>query len=256
MKKSLSFTDIILYLISTFVILGMSIFLSVFFQTESQIYFDSASYGAFLNTIYISRLYYCLYEETKNPYILFYFPRDIEKINSYSSLEKCFSTISINYKDLFENQSSDNKIILKYNIRNLSEVPIFLFYNVKNKSKIWVKDQAKQLFFDEQKDIWSTFLDIIFPIPKIIDTINKFTTKIELESNPENLIKCDSDKSYYISSIFTLPFLSIDTKRNLYSVNVYKFIRVRGKECKKVTYISNIDPNTGKRNLEVVQETC
>lgn len=256
MKKSLSFTDIILYLVSVFVILGVSMYLSIFIQTENQQFFDMTSYSTFLNTIYASRLYYCLYEETKDPYLLFYFPAGIDKINSYSSIEKCYSIITTNIMELVENQSSKDSIVLKYNIRNLSEIPIFAFLDLKTGNKIWIKSYIDQLFIDERKnDIWNKIVDSIFPFPRIIDTINKFITKIELELNPEYLLSCNTDRSYYISTVFTLPFLSVDTKRNLYSVNVYKFVKIRGKECKKIV-ISYTTDQQGRRQISYKSENC
>ncbi|MEM0379196.1 MAG: hypothetical protein QXG71_00295 [Nanopusillaceae archaeon] len=259
MKKSLSFTDIILYLISIFSVVGVAIYLSAFFQVENQVLFDTNSYGYFLNTIYVQRLYYCIYDEIKDPYYLFYFPAEIEKINDYSSLKNCFTIISNEYKELLENKTEIDSIIIKYNIRNVSEVPIFLFYDLKNKRKIWIKEHGKDLFYDEQKNIWNSFLDYINPINwfmKNIELMDKAISMLEYESNIENLLSCDTDRTYYISTIMSLPILAINTKRELYAINTYKFIRIRGKECKKVIYTFIKNPETGKRTIEVKEEKC
>ncbi|MEM4588032.1 MAG: hypothetical protein QXW13_00725 [Nanopusillaceae archaeon] len=259
MKKSLSFTDIILYLISIFAIVGMAMYLSVFFQVDHQILFDTASYGYFLNTIYVQRLYYCIYDEVNNPYYLFYVPAEVEKINNYNSLSRCFTIISNQYREVLENITEKDRIIIKYNLRNISEVPIFLFYDVKNKKKIWIKEHGKDLFYDERKNIWDSFLDYMITInwfKKGIELMGKVRTMIEYESNIENLLSCGTDRTYYISTVMSLPVLTINTKRELYSVNTYKFVRIRGKECKKVTYTFTRDPQTGRRTVDIKEEKC
>lgn len=257
MKKSLSFTDIVLYLISVFVILGVSMYLSVFFQTENQVFFDMTSYSLFLNTIYKNRLYYCLYKETKDPYILFYLPEKIEKINSYSSLlEKCYTVVGTSISELVENKSEKDTIILKYNTRNIAEIPIFVFLDLKNNEKIWIYSHAKKLFKDEKKrDLWSNIVNFVFPVMRLIDAVRKFIQKIEFESNPENFLSCSSDRAYYISAVFTLPFLSIDTKRDLYTINIYKFIKIKGKECKKIIISQTVDQQ-GRRQTSYKSESC
>jgi hypothetical protein len=138
--RALSLKDIIEYIAAAVIIIFAFFVIAIlyaFFNIES---YSQYMYQQFTNSLLIDRLNYCLYESTKNPFLLFYAP-NVNIINKYNdTYQKCFMNISGTFY-YFINQSNESGK-LKYTYLNFSynDYIYFFFYNINNINKSYSYD--------------------------------------------------------------------------------------------------------------------
>ncbi|MFZ8855617.1 MAG: hypothetical protein ACO2OX_00235 [Candidatus Nanopusillus sp.] len=138
--RALSLKDVIEYIAAAVIIIFAFFVIAIlyaFFNIES---YSQYMYQQFTNSLLIDRLNYCLYESTKNPFLLFYAP-NVNIINKYNdTYQKCFMNISGTFY-YFINQSNESGK-LKYTYLNFSynDYIYFFFYNINNINKSYSYD--------------------------------------------------------------------------------------------------------------------
>ena len=138
--RALSLKDIIEYIAAAVIIIFAFFVIALlyaFFNIES---YSQYMFQQFTNSLLIDRLNYCLYESTKNPFLLFYAP-NVNIINKYNdTYQKCFMNISGTFYYFINQTNESNK--LKYTYLNFSynSYVYFFFYNINNINKSYSYD--------------------------------------------------------------------------------------------------------------------
>ena len=138
--RALSLTDIIEYIAAAVVIIFAFFIIAIFYAFFNIESYSQYMFQQFTNSLLIDRLNYCLYESTKNPFLLFYAP-NVNIINKYNdTYQKCFMNISGTFY-YFINQSNESGK-LKYTYLNFSynDYIYFFFYNINNINKSYSYD--------------------------------------------------------------------------------------------------------------------
>jgi len=130
--RSLSLKDIIEYIAAAVVIIFAFFVIAILYALFNIESYSEYTYQQFTNSLLIDRLNYCLYENTKNPLLLFYAPNQ-NIINKYNdTYQQCFMNISGTFY-YFTNQSNQsNKFIYTYLNFSYDDYIYFFFYNINN----------------------------------------------------------------------------------------------------------------------------
>jgi len=280
--RGISITDILMYIIATVVIVGLAFYLAFFLDVTVSVSLSSEDYLLFLNSLYLNRINYCIYLATNDSTYLFYFVKDMnvsssKEISNY--LKDCFSRVISNVSILEGNYSTNsdedlrklseyvclsedpnfisyikstykNSIILIYQPKQISTVPVFAYINVSNYSKIgWIMEPA--IFLLEQEGYSG---DIIFKIlggisNVIIPGTSSIWKDIEdyirnkiiesIENSAGNSINCKNGNGYSILPMFSLQTMVVDTQRNLYVLSIHQFSMVKNLGEETVLIIDN-----------------
>jgi len=292
--RGISITDILMYIIATVVIVGLAFYFALFLDITLSMSLSSEDYLLFLNSLYLNRINYCIYLATNDSTYLFYFVKDMNissssEISNY--LRDCFSRVISNVSMLEGNYSTSsdedlrrlseyvclfedpnfidyvkntykNSIILIYQPKQISTVPVFAYINVSNYSKIgWIMEPA--IFLLEQEGYSG---DIIFKIlGRVSNVIVPGTSSIwkniedyirnkiieGIKNSTETSINCKVGSGYSILPMFSLQTMVVDTQRNLYVLSVHQFSMVKnlGEET-----VIILDRNTGKIKNTTISE--
>jgi len=292
--RGISITDILMYIMAMVIIIGVSIYLIFFFDVTVSMSLSSENYLLFLNSLYLNRINYCIYLATKDPTYLFYFVRDMnisssKDVSNY--LKDCFSRVISNVSILVGNYSTDsdedlkrlseyvcssedpnfinyvkntykNSVILIYQPKQISTVPVFAYINISNTDQIgWITEPAILLLEQEGYGgsmifkILSGVSSIIIPGISFIwrDLEDYIKNKIieDISNSAESFINCKASEGYSILPMFSLQTMVVDTYRNLYVLSVHQFSMVKnlGKET-----VIIFDRNTGKTSSTTISE--
>jgi len=289
--RGISITDILMYIIATVVIVGFAFYLALFLNVTASVSLSSEDYLLFLNSLYLSRINYCMYLATNDSNYLFYFVKDMnvsssKEISNY--LKDCFSRVISNVSILVGNYSTKSdedlkrlseyvcmyedpnfiadiksaykdSVILIYQPKQISTVPVFAYINISNYSKIgWIMEPA--IFLLEQEGYSG---DIIFKILGGISNIivpgtSSIWKNIEdyirnkiiegIRKNAENSINCKVGNGYSILPMFSIQTMVVDTQRNLYVLSVHQFSMVKnlGEETALI-----VDNNGNIKNVTI-----
>jgi hypothetical protein len=138
--RALSLKDIIEYIAAAVVIIFVFFVIALlyaFFNIES---YSQYMFQQFTNSLLIDRLNYCLYESTKNPFLLFYAP-NVNIINKYNdTYQKCFMNISGTFYYFINQTNESNKLIYTYLNFSYNSYIYFFFYNINNINKSYSYD--------------------------------------------------------------------------------------------------------------------
>jgi hypothetical protein len=138
--RALSLKDIIEYIAAAVIIIFAFFVIAIlyaFFNIES---YSQYMFQQFTNSLLIDRLNYCLYESTKNPFLLFYAP-NVNIINKYNdTYQKCFMNMSGTFYYFINQTNESNKLIHKYLNFSYNSYVYFFFYNINNINKSYSYD--------------------------------------------------------------------------------------------------------------------
>jgi hypothetical protein len=138
--RALSLKDIIEYIAAAVIIIFAFFVIAIlyaFFNIES---YSQYMFQQFTNSLLIDRLNYCLYESTKNPFLLFYAP-NVNIINKYNdTYQKCFMNMSGTFYYFINQTNESNKLIYKYLNFSYNSYVYFFFYNINNINKSYSYD--------------------------------------------------------------------------------------------------------------------
>ncbi|MDT7890662.1 MAG: hypothetical protein RQ869_01175 [Candidatus Nanopusillus sp.] len=138
--RALSLKDIIEYIAAAVIIIFAFFVIAIlyaFFNIES---YSQYMFQQFTNSLLIDRLNYCLYESTKNPFLLFYAP-NVNIINKYNdTYQKCFMNISGTFYYFINQTNESNKLIYTYLNFSYNSYIYFFFYNINNINKSYSYD--------------------------------------------------------------------------------------------------------------------
>jgi hypothetical protein len=130
--RSLSLKDIIEYIAAAVVIIFAFFVIAILYALLSVESYSEYTYQQFTNSLLVDRLNYCLYEETRNPLLLFYAPNP-NIINEYSDVyQQCFMNISGTLYYYLNQSNQSNKIIYTYLNFSYDDYIYFFFYNINN----------------------------------------------------------------------------------------------------------------------------
>jgi len=130
--RSLSLKDIIEYIAAAVVIIFTFFVIAILYALLNVESYSQYTYQQFTNSLLIDRLNYCLYENTKNPLLLFYAPNP-NIINEYNNTyQQCFMNISGTFYYFTNESNQSNKFIYTYLNFSYDDYIYFFFYNINN----------------------------------------------------------------------------------------------------------------------------
>ena len=130
--RSLSLKDIIEYIAAAVVIIFTFFVIAILYALFNIESYSEYTYQQFTNSLLIDRLNYCLYENTKNPLLLFYAPNQ-NIINKYNdTYQQCFMNISGTFYYFINQSNQSNKFIYTYINFSYDDYIYFFFYNINN----------------------------------------------------------------------------------------------------------------------------
>jgi hypothetical protein len=130
--RSLSLKDIIEYIAAAVVIIVTFFIIAILYALLNVESYSEYTYQQFTNSLLIDRLNYCLYENTKNPLLLFYAPNP-NIINEYNNIyQQCFMNISGTFYYFTNESNQSNKVIYTYLNFSYDDYIYFFFYNINN----------------------------------------------------------------------------------------------------------------------------
>jgi len=130
--RSLSLKDIIEYIAAAVVIIFAFFIIAILYALLNVESYSQYTYQQFTNSLLIDRLNYCLYENTKNPLLLFYAPNP-NIINKYKDVyQQCFMNISGSFYYFTNVSNQSNKFIYTYLNFSYDDYIYFFFYNINN----------------------------------------------------------------------------------------------------------------------------
>jgi len=265
MMRGISISDIVLYIIATVVIVGLSFYFAFFISAQYSVSLNSDTYLLFLNSLYSYRINYCLYNITSNPTYLFFFLKDMD-FSNIKGIHNCFSKVITNVRVLEGNYStySDDDLkrlslsicgqedsnfisfiennykncdILIYREKNISSVPIFSYYDIYNSKLGWITETARSLLDQEesQKGFLEGLLENIFKVVSPIgylayEYLKDYYKNLLFESlktSSETFISCNLDREYSIFPLYSVQNLVVDTNRRLYVLSTMHFSKVK-----------------------------
>lgn len=138
--RSLSIKDIIEYIAAAVVIIFAFFVIAILYALLSVESYSEYTYQQFTNSLLVDRLNYCLYEDTKNPLLLFYAP-NLNIINEYSYVyQQCFMNISGTLYYYLNQSNQSNKVIYTYLNFSYDDYIYFFFYDINNISNSYSYD--------------------------------------------------------------------------------------------------------------------
>jgi len=266
--KGISISEVLMYIIAVVIIVGLTFYFAFFLNVSASASMASENYLLFLNSLYLNRINYCTYLATNDSNYLFYFVRDmnisnIKELPDY--IKNCFSRVienvnilkgnysvnsdedlkrlseeicgydSDNFKNIIKNEY-ENCIILIYQTKEMSTVPIFAYINTSSNNVSWILEPAKALLEQEKtseytEDWNKKVLMVLFPpgylLYRWVQEYHENQLIQSLEKNAESLVSCTADRSYSIVPAFALQSLVVDTNRNLYVLSVMQFSKTK-----------------------------
>jgi hypothetical protein len=130
--RSLSLKDIIEYITAAVIIIFVFFVIAILYTLFNIESYSEYTYQQFTNSLLIDRLNYCLYENTKNPLLLFYAPNQ-NIINKYNNIyQQCFMNISGTFYYFINQSNQSNKFIYTYLNFSYNDYIYFFFYNINN----------------------------------------------------------------------------------------------------------------------------
>ncbi len=259
MMRSIAIYDVLLYVITAVVVIGLSFYFTMLIRATYSVSLDSNTYLLFLNSLYASRLNYCIYTVTHDPKYLFYLDKDIDTSNiPKEALEKCFSKVTLNTVIILGNFSLSNEkdlerlsqfvcnevsesfieeikneykggFIAIYQPKEVSTVPIFLFYNPFTNEKKWIFTPVYTLFSQEKGGWVEGIANFFRNLGSYIITGRSAEENLmlDLRQNANQFINCKLDKEYAVFPMYAIQALVVDTNRNLYIETTLQFIKVK-----------------------------
>jgi len=263
--RGISISDIVLYIIATVVIVGLSFYFAFFINAQYSVSLNSDTYLLFLNSLYSYRINYCLYNITSNPTYLFFFLKDMD-FSNLKGIYNCFSKVITKVRVLEGNYStySDEDLrrlsllvcgqedsnfenfmrsnykncdILVYREKNISSVPIFSYYDIHNSKLGWITETARSLLDQEESQkgflegLLENIFKIVFPIGYLAyDYLRDYYKNLLFESlktSSEAFISCKLDREYSIFPLYSVQTLIVDTNRRLYILSTMQFSKLR-----------------------------
>jgi hypothetical protein len=138
--RSLSLKDIIEYIIAAVVIIFAFFVIAVLYALLNIESYSEYTYQQFTNSLLIDRLNYCLYEDTGDPFLLFYAPNP-NIINEYNDVyQQCFMNVSGTFYYYINESNQSNEVIYTYLNFSYDDYVYFFFYDINNISNSYYYD--------------------------------------------------------------------------------------------------------------------
>jgi hypothetical protein len=138
--RSLSLKDIIEYIAAAVVIIFAFFVIAILYALLSVESYSEYTYQQFTNSLLVDRLNYCLYEQTKNPFLLFYAPNPNIINENNDVYQQCFMNISGTLYYYLNQSNQSNEVIYTYLNFSYDDYIYFFFYDINDISNSYSYD--------------------------------------------------------------------------------------------------------------------